>query len=246
MENIVYKSKGFAEYYSTHRNKWNDLYVSEREIISRIFDRFKGPVSVLDVGCGCGGLAQALEERYTLSFYKGVDINEGNINFAIGSASNKIKCRNEFILGDISKIAEEQKFNTVISFSCVDNNVDTDGMIKKCWNLVREDGYFILSVRLTNENTVTDINKSYQWTNGGENDNEKFGYGVFNYSELFQKLSALPMANEIEGYGYWGSPSPYAVTPYKKVVFSVLSLKKGKTDKDVKAVLDMPSSLFWR
>lgn len=242
MENIKYKSKGFAEYYSTHRHTWEEYYDSERKIIERAVASFDRPISVLDVGCGCGGLGVAMSTKFKLSMYKGIDINESNIEEASTNTRKHITCPNEFSLEDVSLMNEDNKYDMVISLSCVDFNVDVDGMIRKCWERVCTGGYFIMSARLTNVEGISDISKSYQWID--KEKTEVASYVVFNYSDLLNRLSALKEVNIIDGYGYWGKPAASAVTQYDNLCFSVVAIKKGSGG-GARALLDMPSDLFY-
>lgn len=244
MSNIVYKTSALVEFFNTHRYQWEDFYDSEKTIMDRIMRKKSTPFSVLDVGCGCGGLGRALSDRFTLSFYKGMDINRQNIEFAVVQTSKKIKCKNEFILEDVVKTKDKKLYDMVISLGCVDWNVDTNEMINKCWERVAEGGYFVLSVRLTNQEGINDIKESYQKISRKEDDNEVANYVVFNYSDILEKLSSLGNVKEIEGYGYWGAPSATAITKYDRLCFSVLAVQKG-TGGGAKAKLEMPLDLFY-
>lgn len=244
MSNIVYKSNGFSEYYSVNRHVWNEFYDSERTIMERVMDAYLEPFSVLDVGCGCGGLGEALDDRYTLSFYKGIDINKPNIECAKMKTSSRILCTHEFECVDIAQAKEKRKYDVVISFSCVDFNADVDGMIAQCWKMVADKGHFIFSARLTNESGIDDIRKSYQRISMQDGDNEVANYVVFNCSDLLKRISGWNNVEKVEGYGYWGIPSSTAVTNYNRLCFSVFDVKKG-CGNGKKVRLDMPLDLFY-
>ena len=243
MSNIKYKSRGFSEYYSIHRHTWEDFYESERVILGRVIKGFKRPVTILDVGCGCGGLGEALSNEFVLSYYKGIDINAHNIEYAKKHVARVIKCNNEFAMEDVALFSETKKYDIVISLSCVDFNVEVEKMIRNCWEMVAEDGYFVLSVRLTNQKGVNDIKKSFQKISKDENDSEVANYVVFNYIELFRLLSSLEDANSIMSYGYWGKPSSTASTPYEKLCFSVIAVKKCNQSRSV-LNMEMPIDLI--
>ena len=72
-------------------------------------------------------------------------------------------------------------------------------------------------------------------------------YVVLNAKELFDTLENFsPMA--IKGYGYWGEPGQSAVTPYDRVCFAVLAIRK-KIDSDSRATeieLNLPVELMPR
>lgn len=136
--NIVYQSDGFSKYYNTNRHHWNEFYKSERYIMKRCMDAISGPFSVLDVGCGCGGLGEALSERYMLSMYHGIDINLPNIEVA--KKNLKLHCPFELTHGDIAEVNWDRTYNFVISFSCIDFNIEVEKMLLSCWTKVREGG----------------------------------------------------------------------------------------------------------
>ena len=242
MNNIKYESEGFKQYYSSHRHTWKEYYDSEKRIIEKVIGCFNRPLSVLDVGCGCGGLGVAMTEKFNISMYKGIDINESNIEEAKINTKKKIACKSEFSVEDVSYMNEEKKYDMVISLSCVDFNVDVDGMIRKCWEHVGAEGYFIMSARLTNKEGINDISKSYQWID--KEKTEVANYVVFNYSDLLRCLSELNDIDSIDAYGYWGRPSTTAVTQYEELCFSVIAIKKGVSE-STRITLDMPANLFY-
>ena len=43
----------------------------------------------------------------------------------------------------------------------------------------------------------------------------------------------------IVAHGYWGKPSPTAVTPYKKICFSAFYLEKRKVGDTAKVAIDL-------
>ena len=94
------------------------------------------------------------------------------------------------------------------------------------WNLVKEGGSLIISLRLTEQNTIDDIKKSYQFINySGTDSGEIAPYVVLNAEEIIAKFYDLGI-RDIRGYGFYGNPSESAVTPYDKVCFTVFLLTK--------------------
>lgn len=223
MSNISYRSTGLAKYFSGYRDKWTDFYPSERWIIERVAAESKGLGRVLDVGCASGGLGRALAGRKLLRSYAGVDINPQVIEAAAGAKAAPRGAR--FVCGDIVAAGtfRGEAFDTVFNLSCADWNVETSRIIGASWRKVAPGGTFVISLRLTGGKGVNDARRSYQIAAG-----ERANYAVFNAGEAIGLLAGLPGAGRVLGYGYWGKPSKTATTPFKKLVFAVFAVTKGK------------------
>lgn len=240
--NITYTTEEIAAFYSRNRRHYSDYYPSEQFIINMIASLKSGELGhVLDVGCACGGLYEALCEQYQLSSYTGVDINRQAIrcaNAIIPSTSPV-----SFISEDILHLDFDKQFDLVFSLSCADWNIQTSEIIQKCWELVAEDGYLIISLRTTPEAGVNDIHRSFQEIRLTEEERveyEQANYVVLNFTEvinMFCKLDPNPFI--LHGYGYWGNPSPTAHTPYNKLLFIVFALHKKKDQKHTTPVLNL-------
>ncbi|MCW7466209.1 methyltransferase domain-containing protein [Leptospira levettii] len=242
-ESIKYTSKNISDYYSKNRIQWNDFYESERAIF---VDTIKNKnSSILDLGCGCGGLGIALQEKFGVEDYTGIDIQEDAIRLG------KVLRPNANIhVDDIFDIQADEiksrKYDIVISLSCIDWNLNFDETLKAAWNLVSDGGIFISTFRLTNGPTVNNIKTSFQYINfEGKLDGEIAPYVVLNVNDLLGKLSDLD-PTEIKASGYWGSPSKSAKTVYDSLCFSAFSIQKKQVDEisKFKMSLNMPLNLF--
>lgn len=251
IENIHYQTNGIATYFDHYRDKWDDFYPSERWAFERLAGTSGYIGSILDVGCAVGGLGLALSNRFKVKDYVGVDINQQAIDKA-RSVSSRFSVPVRFECGDILKLSNlnKESFDVVFSLSCADWNVDTNGIINRCWEYVKPEGSFVISVRLTPEEGINDITKSYQPISCNEEGKalEYANYVVFNWRDFFGTIEQLmPIPSDVSGYGYWGKPASNAVTLYKELVFAVFIIKKG-TDKkrDIKtnSELFLPLSLF--
>lgn len=218
------------EFYRGNRRKWNEFYPSERWVFEKLVSE-KGTLGkVLDVGCACGGLGEALSERSLIECYTGVDINGDAIEWA--SREIRLPVPLEFIAEDILKLDRNDQFDTVVSLSCADWNIETSKIIEACWKRVKLGGTLIISLRVTPEKGVNNIKKSYQYINffGNEKDPEIANYVVLNFQETLQLLGDLkPSPQVIGAYGYWGKHSSMAMTPYEQIVFAVFYVKKSLT-----------------
>ena len=183
MKNIKYNSKSLSDTYSKIRTSWSEFYDSEKTILERVGISFKD--SVLDLGCACGGLGRALKEKFSITDYTGIDINYPSIqNVKINDSFGTFYCGD--ILDDMFDNFESS-FDKVISFSCVDWNIEFDDMFNRSWNFVKPGGYLIVSLRLTDHSSVVDIKKSFQ-----EIDSKfKAQYVVLNFNEVMENIQRL-------------------------------------------------------
>lgn len=243
--NIEYKSKQIAEFYRCNRRKWNDFYLSERWVFEKIASETGTLGTVLDVGCACGGLGRALNSKFPLASYTGIDINKDAIDWA--SREMKLSIPAHFIAGDIADSELNEHFDIVVSLSCADWNIETDRIVRGCWQKVNKGGYLVISLRLTPAEGVNDIRKSYQYINfsGDEENPEIANYVVFNMKDVLALMSGLNPPPELIGsYGYWGKPSSTAVTPFDRLVFAVFYVRKGSGRERTRLVFDLPGEII--
>jgi SAM-dependent methyltransferase len=239
--NIVYQTDQLVRYFSHNRIAWPQFYESERVII----DALKLDVhrSVLDIGCGCGGLGLALRDRFGVRSYVGVEINP-----LAAQAASHMNPQAEILCGDILQLNRNElhgrQFDVVFSLSCVDWNVQFADMLAAAWSRVLDGGYLVVTFRLTDAAGCNDIGQSYQYINfDGVRQGELAAYVVLNARELMQLLLGFE-ASEINAYGYWGAPSVTAVTPYERLCFCAFSIrKKGADIKTVPSRLDLPAEI---
>ncbi len=252
-KNIEYKTKQISEYFSINRVKWDQFYPSEKWIFERVAGAEGQMGSVLDVGCATGGLGLALGERFSLTEYVGVDINAPAIDYA-NTGRTKYSCPCDFLCGDILTVDSlpADKFDNVFSLSCADWNIATEDIISECWKYVRVGGHFILTLRLTPQQSLLRFSESFQYIYFGEGmpkneeEVEKAPYIVLNVQHALAILANLqPKPDHIMAYGYWGPPSPTARTTYDRLVFTALAVRKGNNDgKDIPGEFHLPVDLF--
>lgn len=233
-ENIKYQSQNIEAFYKNHRIRWADFYESERKVFEML--ELNENTSVLDIGCGCAGLGLALKERFGVQNYTGVEINEQ------AAHTGKILYPESTILAnDImekSDLLPENGFDLVVSLGAIDWNIRFEEMLFRAFELVKPNGYFLCSYRLTTQPTQNDLNTSYQFVDfEGKQEGEKAPYIVSNAKELVNMLKKTH-PSEIKGYGYWGKPSATAVTPYDQVCFAVIALQKT-VEKTEKVIIDL-------
>jgi SAM-dependent methyltransferase len=240
--NIHYKSPSIEEFYREHRTRWDQFYESERVMFERVGI---GPTaSVLDLGCGCGGLGLALRERFGVHQYVGVEINP---QAAESAAALNPAAR--FLCADILTLdpreLEEESFDLVVSLSCIDWNVEFARMLTKSYSYVKPGGCFLASFRLTDGESQLDAQRSYQYINfEGKREGEIAPYVVLNARDLLHTLKSLVPAR-ICGFGYWGPSSATAVTPVNRIGFAVIAVEKAaRPHQHVSIELELPPDLL--
>ncbi|HVX92309.1 MAG TPA: class I SAM-dependent methyltransferase [Xanthobacteraceae bacterium] len=232
MTNIAYQSDAIARHYSTHRRRWNYLYPSERTIFDRLRAENARLGRVLDVGCAAGGLAAALAERFaSIESYTGIDINPQAIEAARRLAKSPFETR--FLNADICQAPSlpNDAFDLVAALSVADWNVDANGILSACWRRVAPGGHLVISLRLTPGAGICDMSRSFQfiWFEDSPPpaDAERAAYNIFNVREAVRMLGdQVPKPERITLYGYWGKPSATAHTPYERLIFSVIAMRR--------------------
>ncbi len=247
MKNIVYKEKDIKEYFSKDRVKWEQFYESEKKVIQKTLHGLENileKVSVLDVGCACGGLGIALREKFNIVNYTGIEINHQAAKYA-----KQINPDFQIIEGDfleVSKKVKDNYYDLAFSFSCIDWQNNFNLMLNELFAKVKPGGNLLVSLRLTTEKSINDINQSYQYINyDGNKIGEKAPYVIFNVNDLLGNFKILNI-NDLYAYGYNGRPSETSVTPYKELCFCVFSLQKSINDmknNKLKMEIDLPNNI---
>lgn len=240
MDNLTYSTAELEKYFSKNRVRWDQFYKSERAVIEKIIPAADS--NVLDIGCGCGGLGLALRERFGVRNYTGVEINTNAANSAA-----VLNPEARIIGGDFLRMEQDvlvgSSYDLVFSLSCIDWNLTFDEMLSKAWSMVKPGGAFIASFRLTSGSGINDVKRSYQYINyNGQMTGEVAPYVVVNASDLMAKFMALG-TRRVFGYGYYGTPSKTAVTPYKRLCFAVMAAYKTYSTEGTEIDLQLPPDI---
>jgi len=243
MRNIAYQSDEIARYFTHNRVRWQQFYESERRIIEQL--RLGPRHTVLDIGCGCGGLGMVLRDQLGIRNYTGVEINK-----LAADAAQELNPQANIICGDIVELSRNalhgKRFDVVFSLSCVDWNVRFSDMLIAAWDHVVPGGHLVSTFRLTVEEACDDIERSYQFINAeGKREGERACYVVLNAKSLMEQLGGFD-PSRINAYGYWGAPSGTAVTPYERLCFAAFSVRKRKSDDVVPLFrhLELPAEIL--
>ena len=77
-----YEGEVISHYYSNNRQSWDEFYPTERKTIEfAMSNLIVDEKTILDVGCACGGLYNALKESYNIN-YTGIYIVDESIIIA--------------------------------------------------------------------------------------------------------------------------------------------------------------------
>ncbi len=239
--NIPYRTDELVRYFSHNRVTWSQFYESERVIIGRLNP--DAGRTVLDIGCGCGGLGLALRERFALTQYTGVEINS-----LAAEAARTMNPAARILCGDILDLSAGElygrQFDVVFSLSCVDWNVRFADMLAAAWQHVRPGGHFVATFRLVEGEGCGDMTRSFQYINfEGVPTGERAAYVVLNARTLLETLNGFD-PSEIRAYGYWGAPSATAVTPYERLCFAAFSVRKRQRESGQRQLeLELPAEI---
>ena len=230
MTNVVYKTKRLVSYFSTHRCRWEQFYPSERKVIEHVAPQASW--KVLDMGCACGGLGAALKERFSITAYTGVEINEDCARAAIDVCPTGRVIHGDFLQAGEALPAD---FDLAFSLSCADWNVRTDELMRALFRHVKPGGWLVFSFRLSNEPSATGVWSAQQTiTYGVEGEDsqqtELAPYKVYTLGATMALLKSMGPMDKIYGYGYWGD-TPASVTglPLKRIHYAVFAVWKATT-----------------
>lgn len=242
MKNLHYQSENIANFYEAHRQRWADFYPSEHKVIERL--RPQRDSRVIDMGCGCGGLGNALRERFGITDYTGVDINRASIQRA-----QELHPWAKFLAGDFLEVAHDVEGNADLAFSlsCADWNVETEALLGTLFAKLRPHGHLIFSCRLTNDAQVKGLREARQsvdFPGAAAPVNEFAPYKVYRLPAILDLLGGIGPVERIYGYGYWGKvPGNVRDLPYEEVFYAVFSVEKAESNAPSPARLELDISI---
>jgi SAM-dependent methyltransferase len=212
-KNVFGAKKSSIEYWANNRNRFSELYPSERHFLGNCLENI---TTVLDVGCAAGGGASFCTEINSKVNYTGIDIC-GNL---IVQARKKYNSIGSFYQYDGKNIPFGNKcFDLIFSFGVIHYLIHWKNIVAQ---MVENSKRFTLfDLRLTEEETFSDPEISYQKIAYNEkwDGTTKVPYIVLNIEEALNYLKGLlGEGDRVESCGYYSSPTSLAITPLDKVL----------------------------
>lgn len=107
-------------------------------VTTKVFNKTNRDSNIIDVGCGCGYLTNAIYENDRNNI-TGVDISSGSIDYAKNKYPNV-----RFICDDICNINDKEKYDMCLAVMVLNNMADAPKFFEVAHNLLVNGGTMIL------------------------------------------------------------------------------------------------------
>lgn len=218
--------KEAVDYYSTTRNRPEDIYESEKVFF---FPMMKKISSVLDVGCGSGGTWNIIRSINPGIRYTGVDVSEE----MVGSARRLFSdAKFELTSGGELKYPPNS-FDAVISLGVIHHVPDYTGFIKECYRVSKK--YCLLDLprlvpgdhTFNPKNSYMVLKERFPGDKKLENDVTRVPYVLADARPVFDFLLNTLKPERIMAKGYFGKCHKSVVIPRGEVCFTVVCIEKS-------------------
>lgn len=209
-----------VEHWKKCRKTLADLYPSERFFFQRTIKESK---NVLDIGCAAGGSLLFCREANPNIIYTGIDVSQSLISAARDRFFHEKNAEFYYYKGDRLQF-ESDSTDLVFSFGVFHHLPQWEELLAEAFRVSRK--FVLIDLRLSPTQTVTNINQSYQRMAAGDlwDGQTITHYNVISRDDLILAISKFPCRAEI--FGYWGSPTVLAHTPFEKLVMASVLLTK--------------------
>lgn len=235
MNNNPFDSDYYQYKYSNYRDKYDDLFDSEKYF----FDEFLTESnSILDVGCASGGLYNIVCSKRPNISYVGIDISKNLIEEAKRKYPNA-----EFQLSDGQRIKYPDNFyDSVLTLGTTVHNMNWKFLLQECLRVANKK--FLFDIRLTKYDSILDLKDGYIY----DGSKMKYHYIVINIYEFLKWISSLKNIYEVNIFGYLNSPNASTCLPkhYEKISMTGVLIKKNNSINDQKKNINiqLPIELF--
>ena len=187
------------EFFTLNRNKYTDLYDSEKYFITNSF--LSSVNTVLDVGCSVGGMYNIFSSLNKNINYTGLDVSSNAIDKAKEAYK---KTLSEFYLYDgVASFPMDKKFDLVFCtgvMHLIDNyKFVFDQMLK------HSNKYLLLDFRVTTGSSYK--GKFYFTFSDKEQASNSTNYYVLNLNEILNFFKSFNEVSKVYIYGYKGKAS---------------------------------------
>jgi SAM-dependent methyltransferase len=215
----------FRMMYEAEEKLWWYRVLHEKVLIEiQLKFAFRKDISILDLGCGTGGLLHYLRKKKFTNL-QGIDYSDASIYFSKTRNLNVQKAN----IDDISQLFKGQKFDVIICndvFYCLDK-IQIINALQNIYSLLEADGIFI-----SNNNAFNIFYGTHDIAVGG-----KWRFTHKDFQEFLQNTSL-----QIQHYSYWTwMLSPLVLTIR---IFQQIQLKLGLIDTS-KVVSDVSIPPVW-
>jgi SAM-dependent methyltransferase len=222
-----------VEYYTSHRNREAALYPSERRFVPWLAIRAQ---SVLDVGCGAGGLSAVWRSYRRTIRYTGVDISEPLVK-----AARRAHPEHEFIRADCAAgLPLEDRFADVaVALGWLHWEERYAGALTELWRVARRYAFFDL--RLIDA-AGPDTTGTQRLALTGEWDGHTtVPYICASWPRVAELLLEL-RPSRLLAHGYWGKPAGTVIGVDREVCFATFVLERSDSGEAVRpeVALDLP------
>ena len=237
-KSLPFNTNYFKDYYNNYRNKYEDLFSSEKYFFNQVLESSE---NILDVGSASGGMYEIINDLYSHISYQGVDISSELI-----AEARKIYPEGIFSIIDGKTLPfSNDQFDSVISFGTTVHETNWKHLLLECFRVAKNK--LLIDIRLTNNSTINSLKKGYV----KDGSNIKYPYVVINFKEFLGFLKSLKNIEIVSIYGYFGNANKDSILPknYQEIIMaSVLIeksyLKKNLEDNQIDLNINLPIDFF--
>lgn len=215
-------------YYNSHRQRPEDLYLSEQFFLPSVLTMVS---TCLDVGCATGAFSRIMKHFNPAINYTGVDIN---LDFIKTARNLYPECT--FYQGDgVNFVTPSDSYDLVYLSGVLHLNSFYKNITAACYAQARR--FLLCDFRLTLKENVT--GRMQMNLGGRKADVVELPYIVLNIDGILKDLQALlPSPKSIQARGYRHKPSPDVILPLKDVIMAFFLIEKGPASEKTKLQLD--------
>lgn len=235
---LPFNTNYFKDYYHNYRNKYEDLFSSEKYFFNQFLE---GSSNVLDVGSASGGMYEIITNLFNNISYRGVDISSELIEEAKKRYPDGLF---SLIDGKTLPFSNDQ-FDSVLSFGTTVHESNWKNLISECYRVAKKK--ILIDIRLTNNPTINSLNEGYVQ----DGSNIKYPYVVINFNECLEFLKNLKNLENLSIYGYFGKANEDTTLPtnYNEIIMASIliqksDLKANSEDNQISLKINLPKDFL--